>query len=64
MRLRTKRILCRILTLGRHWWEYYPGDAAYVRCRFCGKYPASMYTILKKMNAKRTRKRWEKVFGD
>lgn len=46
-----KEWLCRILTLGRHWWDYYPGENAYVRCAICGKFPDSMWDILCKMKA-------------
>jgi hypothetical protein len=37
------RKLCRLLTLGRHWFQFYPEQKAYVRCRLCGKYPPNMW---------------------
>ena len=41
--------LCKVLTLGRHWFKYYPGERRYVRCRLCGRLPKSMATKLQKM---------------
>jgi hypothetical protein len=44
-----KYFLCRIVTVGLHWWKHYPGEKAYVRCRICGKYPKSMWDTLRRI---------------
>jgi len=44
-----KESTCRILTLGFHWWKYYPGEKRYVRCRLCGRMPKSMWTQREKI---------------
>lgn len=45
MRMKMKKLICSILTLGRHWWAYYPEQRHYVRCQICGKLPESMWNI-------------------
>jgi hypothetical protein len=41
--------LCRLLTLGFHWWKHYPGERRYVRCRICGRQPGRPWQQLQKM---------------
>ena len=36
------KIICKIFTLGRHWWKHYPGEKRYVRCRLCGRLPKNI----------------------
>ena len=34
--MRIPKWLCRILTLGRHWYQFYPEQRYDIRCRLCG----------------------------
>lgn len=47
------RIICKVLTLGFHWWKYYPGEKRYVRCRLCKRLPKNMWATLQKMKGKK-----------
>jgi len=62
--MKWKRMLCRILTLGRHWWAYYPENSnkgsSYIHCRLCGKLPPSAWAIYNKMSPKYLRGRRDK----
>jgi len=46
-----KKILCKILTLGRHWWVYAPCgkyETCCVWCRICKAHPKSEWKIYHK----------------
>ena len=47
--MKIPRWLCRILTWGRHWNQYYPGDRFHVRCRLCGSAPDSLWDAYVKL---------------
>lgn len=47
--MKINRKVCKVITLGCHWWKYYPGEKRYVRCRLCGKQAGRMWTILTKL---------------
>jgi hypothetical protein len=54
-----RKCICKILTLGRHWWQYYPEQGRYVRCRLCGKTPDSMWGEFTAMlDKKKDQGRW------
>jgi hypothetical protein len=43
-----RKLICKILTLGRHWWVYIPignGTIPVVHCWICKKKPANMWEI-------------------
>lgn len=47
-----KKLICKILTFGRHWWIYgpIPGISKYpwVICKICGKLPPDGWLIYEK----------------
>ena len=54
-----KNLLCKILTLGHHWWKYYPNEKRYIKCRICGKTTNFPWNIFCKLfSADRFVKRW------
>ena len=44
--MKINRKVCGIITFGQHWYNHYPGEKRYVRCRLCGRLPKSMYITL------------------
>lgn len=54
--------VCRVITLGFHWWKHYPGEKRYIRCRLCGQMPDSMWNTLNKF-IKKGRKMKKKILG-
>lgn len=50
--MRVKKILCKILTLGRHWWVYFPlkrgNYVPFIYCRLCGHIAPNQWEIYKK----------------
>jgi len=51
--------LCRVLTLGRHWYQYYPVQVGFVHCRLCGQHHANMWKKFAEMrNSKYNSKKW------
>jgi hypothetical protein len=47
-----KKLLCKILTLGCHWWKYGKHEGTNssgitVYCRICGKVPPNQWKIYK-----------------
>lgn len=51
--MKVPKKVCKVITLGFHWWKHYPGERKYIRCRLCGFRPGYMWKILQKMKGKK-----------